>query len=348
MQGARVYDTDSGAGTEYTLGAVIRVAASGGSVAITGDAANGLDVDVTRVSGNVAVTIADGVDVATGAVADAIVAAGAAGSISAKLRRVTQGLEDLKTSIVLAAGTNGIGKLTANSGVDIGDVDVTSVIPGTGATNLGKAEDAAHTSGDTGVMALAVRTNTLAASSGTDGDYETIKTDTNGAVWTHPTDTIAHDAGDAGNGLKIAAKAETSPKGITTVADGDRTDLYADADGMLMVKLNTSYADIVSERVSNTDGASTAFTNFSAVASTKNYVTAISVHNASGTNGYIDFRDGTGGSVLWTMALPANGGAVLSSATPLFHTSANTALAFDVSAALTTVYISVSGFQSKL
>lgn len=31
----------------------------------------------------------------------------------------------------IAAGTNGIGKLTANSGVDIGDVDVTSISAGT-------------------------------------------------------------------------------------------------------------------------------------------------------------------------------------------------------------------------
>lgn len=46
---------------------------------------------------------------ALGAAADAIVAAGAAGSISAKLRRATQGLEDLKTLVVLAAGGNNIG-----------------------------------------------------------------------------------------------------------------------------------------------------------------------------------------------------------------------------------------------
>lgn len=59
--------------------------------------------------------------------ADAVVAAGAVGSISAKLRRATQGLEDLKTLIVLAAGSAAIGKLAANSGVDIGDVDVLSL-----------------------------------------------------------------------------------------------------------------------------------------------------------------------------------------------------------------------------
>lgn len=61
--------------------------------------------------GGGAVTIADGADVTQGALADAIVAAGAAGSISAKLRRVTQGLEDLKTLIVLAAGSAIIGKV---------------------------------------------------------------------------------------------------------------------------------------------------------------------------------------------------------------------------------------------
>lgn len=160
-------------------------------------------------------------------------------------------------------------------------------------------------------------------------------------------DTV-HDNPDAGEPVKIGFKAETSPKGITLVADGDRTDGYADADGLQMVKLNTSFADVISERVTDTGGSSTAFTNFSAVASTKNYVTAITVYNSSATAGYVDFRDGTGGSVLWTVPLPAGGGAVLSGPGPYFKTSANTALAYDVSAALSTVYISVSGFQSKV
>lgn len=86
----------------------------------------------------------------------------------------------------LPAGTNAIGKLAANSGVDIGDVDVTSVIPGTGATNLGKAEDAAHSTGDTGVMPLAVRRDIQTASSGTDGDYEPLQTDAFGGLRTTP------------------------------------------------------------------------------------------------------------------------------------------------------------------
>lgn len=90
------------------------------------DPATSLDTQAT--------SIADGVNIVEGALADAIVAAGATGSISAKLRKATQGLEDLKTLIVLAAGSAVIGKVgidqttpgTTNKvsiGTD-GDVDV--------------------------------------------------------------------------------------------------------------------------------------------------------------------------------------------------------------------------------
>lgn len=50
-------------------------------------------------------------DAVVGTTADAIVAAGAVGSISAKLRRLTQGVEDLKTGLILAAGTALLGKV---------------------------------------------------------------------------------------------------------------------------------------------------------------------------------------------------------------------------------------------
>lgn len=63
------------------------------------------------------------------------------------------------------------------------DVDVTRIIPGTSATHLGKAEDAAHASGDTGVMLLAVRlsdANSLTPLAGADGDYIPFTTDNRG------------------------------------------------------------------------------------------------------------------------------------------------------------------------
>lgn len=166
--------------------------------------ANGLAVDVTRVAGNVAVTLAAGAaaiakaeDVAS-ADADVGVPALAVRKATPANTSGTDGdYEFLQMSAgrlwasatidaALPAGANAIGKLAANSGVDIGDVDVTTVgtiTPGTAATSLGKAEDAAHTTGDVGVMALAVRTDTLASSSGTTADYSAINTNRDGALW---------------------------------------------------------------------------------------------------------------------------------------------------------------------
>jgi len=50
-----------------------------------------------------------------------------------------------------------------------------------------KAEDTAHTTGDKGVMALAVRADTAAATAGTTGDYIPLTTDATGRLWVHDT-----------------------------------------------------------------------------------------------------------------------------------------------------------------
>jgi hypothetical protein len=87
----------------------------------------------------------------------------------------------------LAAGTNAIGKLAANSGVDIGDVDVTSVIPGTGATNLGKAIDTATGATDTGVLMLATRDDSLSSLTPADGDNVQLRVNSTGQLHTYAT-----------------------------------------------------------------------------------------------------------------------------------------------------------------
>jgi hypothetical protein len=91
---------------------------------------------------------------------------------------------ELQVDVVasLPAGSAAIGKLAANSGVDIGDVDVTSVVPGVAATNLGKAIQSAQGSTDTGVAALAVRNDALADLSGADGDYTPLQVNKTGAL----------------------------------------------------------------------------------------------------------------------------------------------------------------------
>lgn len=58
------------------------------------------------------------------------------------------------------------------------DVDVLRVIPGTGATHLGKAEDSAHVDGDTGVLMLGVRNHNTGSTN--DGDYSAISVDSTG------------------------------------------------------------------------------------------------------------------------------------------------------------------------
>jgi len=285
---------------------------------------------------------------------------------------------ELQVDVVAAlpAGTN-----------NIGDVDVLTVITGTGATNLGKAEDAAHSSGDVGVMALAVRKDTAAASSGTTGDYEPLSTNATGQLWvevgasalpsgagtaanqttiishldgleglltTVDADTsqlvdVAHDAADSNNPVKMGAKAINSLSGATMVATADRTNLYAGIDGVLIVRPNTNLEDIVQERATNTDGASTAFASGLAApgAGIRLYVKSVTIANSSASFATVDLRDGSGGSVLWTFPVPATGG-VTHVFDPPLKLTANTALAYDASAATSTISISVNGFKSKV
>ena len=81
-----------------------------------------------------------------------------------QLMKLVSGTEDA-TDRIGGDATNGL------------DVDVTRVVPGTAATALGKAEDAAHTDGDTGVLLLGVRNY---GGAGADGDYSAMSTTATG------------------------------------------------------------------------------------------------------------------------------------------------------------------------
>lgn len=143
---------------------------------------------------------------------------GNTGVVTAITQRVT-----LATDVALPTGTNTLGKIS-----DI----TTSVTPGTSAAHLGKAEDAAHGSGDTGVMALAVA-NEANATFGADGDYVPLGTDREGS--SRAIGNRAHDAVDAGNPVKVGMKAIAFGANPTAVAAGDRTDVYANRAGVPFV-----------------------------------------------------------------------------------------------------------------
>ena len=99
-----------------------------------------------------------------------------AGTITTGTVSVTTG------TMVLNTGT--ISTIVAGTQNTLGTVGVVNtVIPGTAATNLGKAEDNAHVSGDTGVMVLGIRDDAINIRSGSDNDYEPFHMDANGALW---------------------------------------------------------------------------------------------------------------------------------------------------------------------
>ncbi len=179
----------------------------GGSGRIGGDAANGLDVDVTRVSGTV--TVGDGGS--TISVDDGGSSLTVDGTVT-----VTDGSGSLTVdgtvTANLAAGTN-----------NIGDVDVLSVIPGTTATALGKAEDAGHTTGDTGVMTLAVRNDTPGALAGTDLDYAPLQVNAAGALRVDAS-AVAVPVTDNGATLSVDDGAGSlTVDGTVTIQDGGNT-----------------------------------------------------------------------------------------------------------------------------
>lgn len=103
--------------------------------------------------------------------------------------------------------------------VDAGSLSVSVVTPGTGATNLGKAEDAAHVSGDVGVMVLSVRGDTETGLVSAAGDYAPVQTNAAGRLKVNS----RLESGDAsGYLLEVYQSRDTAlstPKGIAMICE---------------------------------------------------------------------------------------------------------------------------------
>jgi hypothetical protein len=120
------------AGTEMQVDVLTMPTVTVNSHAVTNAGTFAVQVDSCSLptgAATAAKQLADGHSVALSATDNAVLDAIAASdaSIDGKITACNTG------AVVLAAGTAGIGKLTANSGVDIGDVDVTSLPAITGA-----------------------------------------------------------------------------------------------------------------------------------------------------------------------------------------------------------------------
>ena len=98
---------------------------------------------------------------------------------------------------------------------------------------LARAEDAAHVTADRGIMALAVRRDTPAAGSDTDGDYEALQTNDAGALRVSAGEPLDHTTSTAlADDLVVKASAGTLHHIEVTIASG--------ADGYLQVHDATS------------------------------------------------------------------------------------------------------------
>lgn len=324
----------------------------------------------------------------------------------------------------LPAGTNAIGKLAANSGVDIGDVDVTSVptdpfganadaasatgsisaklrfIAGTGipitgtvavgshavtnagtfttqsaitaasgsissgaiasgaiasgavasgavasgafasgalasgsiaagavaagATSFVKLEDVASADGDAGVACLAVRKNTAASTSGTDGDYQPLITNTTGHLWVDASGQtltvashavtnagtfavqaacagdVASGSSDSGNPVKAGAVAHTAAP--TAVTDGQRVNLIADKVGKLITV--GAIRDLKGNQQTSVSNTTSETTIVTAVASTFLDVYGIILANTGASTTKVSIRDDTAGTVRMIIEVP--------------------------------------------
>lgn len=126
-------------------------------------------------------------------------------------------------------------------------VNVGAVTPGTAASNLGKAEDAPHVTGDTGVMALGVRQDTATAL-GANGDYVPPIFDASGRLHANvglvTPGTAATNLGKAEDAVAangdtgvaaLAVRQDTLASSVSN--DGDYATLKVDSLGALWVRM---------------------------------------------------------------------------------------------------------------
>lgn len=223
-----------------------------------------------------------------------------------------------------------------------GTVAISSVTPGTTATSLGKAEDAAHTTGDVGVMALAVRQDSPAALAGASGDYIPLTTNAQGALRTHIVDaatayglSVMNDnhvyAGTEG-ALGLALRC-ASPKAINSgsFVPGEVYLHRMDDDGYMQVSgfIRDCDSPAVGLSIQQIGGAATGVE--------KGPVIATFVSDSPSVTGAGDYGTLTVdlGGRLWVKAVPATKSTYRSSPTTTFAAAAGTAMFFVISGSST-------------
>lgn len=221
--GFAFYDEDSAAGSGDTGQAMllVREDALGVSTSTDGDYGHFKSTDKGELytKDTDAAALLATIDADTGAIlsdTNAMVADLAA--IEALLITIDVDTDAIKTSVA------SIDSDTTTIASDTTSMDATL-------TALSKAEDAAHASGDKGIMSLAVRNDVEGSLVTTDGDYAPLQVDSVGRLRIigdlDVVGNVADDEADSGNPLKIGGRGVS---GVLTAlsASNDRYDLLGD------------------------------------------------------------------------------------------------------------------------
>ena len=214
-----------------------------------------------------------------------------------------------------------------------GDASVTPISPATA-----YAEDAVHTSGDFGTMALSVRRDSPSASAA-NGDYATINTDANGRLYTAGADAgdVAHDAADSGNPVKVGGQARTTNP--TAVADADRANFITDKLGKQVVV--NSIRDLKGVQKTTITASTSETTIVTAVASTFLDLYGLIISNTDASACNVTIKDATSGTTRAVIAVPAGDvrGFMLTESAAIPQASVNNNWTATCSASVTSIEI---------
>jgi hypothetical protein len=211
----------------------------------------------------------------------------------------------------------------------------TSVTPGTSAAHLGKAEDAAHSSGDTGVAVFGVRSDTTPSStSGTAGDYSLMNLDANGRVYVNAAlynaagtaltpDTQGTQDGALGTitsvtGSMLFGRASTAePTGVS--ADDDAVLPWLTPEGKTVVTTSPhTKGGLSTFMASGSDGSSILVATAQAIKASAGQLYGYYAYNPEAAVTFVHFYNTASGSVTvgttnpqMTIAIPAGAAANL-------------------------------------
>jgi hypothetical protein len=206
------------------------------------------------------------------------------------------------------------------------------------------ADNSAFTAGTTPVVPIAALYDNNESDTVTDGRVAAVGMTTTRHLKAQVDGDVAHGAAaSTSNPVKVGGvTAYTLP---ILLDSGDTAQALMDGDGAFVGRPGL-LRDWIKSDVKDLSAGSEVSCLAAGAAGVYTYVTGYSVVNTSATTVYVDILDGSPGTVMWRVIVPAGGGANLSGLS--LKGTAATAVYADASAAQNNVYICLNAYRSKV